>query len=121
MKNLLLICASVFLAASLSPAREQRQDEPKTGKTETIQIAVKSIQCGMCKKVVESALKAVDGVKKTQVDLETKVATVTFLPAKTNLAALETVITQTGYSANAKEPDAEAYEKLDDCCKLPQE
>jgi len=121
MKHLFLAFAFTLFAVTMGFAQQSDQSTATTKKTETVTIAVESIQCGMCKKNLEKAVKKVEGVEKVKVDLDTKIASVTFLPAKTNLESLENAIIKAGYSANEKKPDAEAYEKLDECCKLSDE
>ncbi len=70
---------------------------------------------------IEKALKSLDGVKSAQVDLKRKVVAVEFMTSKLDLGKIETAITKAGYAANDKKADPEAYEKLDECCKLPED
>ncbi len=121
MKHLFLTSAFVLFAVAMGFSQQPQKSASTSKKTETVTIAVESIQCGMCRKNVEKAVKKVEGVETVKVDLETKMASVTFLPARTNLESLENAITKAGYSANERKPDAEAYEKLDECCKLSDE
>jgi hypothetical protein len=46
---------------------------------------------------------------------------VNFDKSVTNLGKIENAITAVGYDANSKKADPDAYSKLDDCCKLPQD
>jgi copper chaperone CopZ len=85
---------------------------------EKTSISVPSIVCGKCVKNVTKALKNVDGVIKVKVDLDSKIATVTYDTEKTSVPDLENAITAAGYDANNKTADPKAYEKLDDCCKI---
>ena len=57
-------------------------------KKETIVIRVEGMKCPHCQKHVETALKAVNGVKKVTVSLDDKTAEVVFVPGKTDAAAL---------------------------------
>ncbi len=82
-------------------------------------INVPTIQCGMCKKNISTALEKVDGVKKVQVDLKKKRVVITYDDSLTNLNSLENAITSAGYDANDKEADPDAYKKLHECCKVP--
>ncbi len=86
-----------------------------------VQISVPTVQCGTCQSKVEKALQTLDGVKSAKVDLEAKVARVSFDPQKLNLAALENAITMAGYDANGAKRDSTAYAQLDPCCKLPED
>ncbi len=92
-----------------------KQDESKI---ETTTIKVETIQCDMCVSNITEALKQTDGVQSVNVDLKEKIATVQYLPAKINLSSLEQTIANAGYDANNTKRNMEAYEKLDECCKI---
>lgn len=101
----------------------QEQDALKDMKmqTETASIRIPTSQCEMCKDNIESALKRVGGVISANADIDTKVVTVKYDKSKTNLRKLETAITNAGYDANNRKRNMTAYEKLDKCCKLPED
>lgn len=86
----------------------------------TEEISLSTIQCGMCKKTIEKAVNKIDGVVSITVDVEGKKAIVTFDDTKTSLAAIENAISKSGYKANNKMANKKAYDKLDDCCKVPE-
>ena len=92
--------------------------KPPGAKTETVVIQVPTIVCNSCVNTVTKAIKKVQGVKSTQVDLKKKTATVSFASAKTNLSKIELAIANAGYDANKTKRNPEAYEKLDACCKI---
>ncbi|HWP81178.1 MAG TPA: heavy-metal-associated domain-containing protein [Bacteroidota bacterium] len=96
---------------------------PKQGPAtpQTVSIKVETVQCGMCAKKIETALASVEGVKKAEVDIEKKIATVEFLPTSVNLETIETAITKAGYNANDKKADPKAFEDLEECCKVSTE
>src|SRR2546428_13402517 len=68
--------------------------------------------CGTAKRIIEKALKKVDGIIDIDVDPETKTATVTYDDGKLNFNNIEKEITKLGYDANDKTGDPEAYQKL---------
>lgn len=107
---------STLVVSTLLVACGQQNKEAAT-KTETVAISVATAQCDQCVSTITDALKAVDGVESTEIDLEKKVATVHFVPTKANLSTLESAIVNAGYDANDKKRNPEAYEKLPDCCK----
>ncbi len=109
---------SLFTIAVLLMVGCAKKSEPAEMKFELASIKVESAQCGTCATAITKALKGVEGVDKAEVDIKTKTASVTFLPAKTSLASLEDAIAKVGYTANDKKADPKAYEKLDDCCKV---
>lgn len=79
------------------------------------------MQCDICKKNIETAVKKLDGIVSIKVDKEKKVAHVEFDKSKSDLLKIENTITAAGYDANDKKADPEAYKKLDDCCKMPKD
>ncbi len=98
---------------------QKQEPKPQAAAVETTSatIEVKTARCESCAKTITKALDAVDGVKKVSVDLDKKVAFVEYLPAKTNLASLETAISKAGYDANSTKRDDIAYHSLDACCQ----
>lgn len=57
------------------------------------------MHCCHCKAKVEAALKAVKGVKKVRVDLESATAEVSYRASETNPAALAAAVTEAGFPA----------------------
>lgn len=78
-----------------------------------------SAQCGMCKNRIEKALSYEKGVLSSNLDVETKVVTVVYNPAKTNPDKIRLAISKVGYQADDLKADPFAYEELPSCCKLP--
>ena len=74
--------------------------------------------CGKCAKTIKKAVFAVEGVKDVNVDVDRKIVEVKFVPLQTNIAMLERAITDAGYDADDKKRDPDAYDKLDECCKI---
>jgi mercuric ion binding protein len=84
---------------------------------ETAKIQVKTIQCDMCVATIEKAVSKLDGVKEILVDLDAKVASVEFFPARVQLSQIETAIAGAGYDANQTKRNDEAYARLPACCQ----
>jgi len=95
-----------------------QQKQSETAATVTTAIHASSMVCGSCAKNVENALTKVEGVREVSVDLKTKMVQVKYTPEKTNVQSLETAVSNAGYDANEKKRNPEAYEKLDNCCKI---
>ena len=87
-------------------------------KAETVDITINSAVCEMCVNRIQAVVAAVDGVKEVKVDIESHLVHVTFYTGKTSLAAIETIITETGYDANDKPADPAAFAKLPSCCQM---
>jgi heavy metal translocating P-type ATPase len=65
--------------------------------TDTIELGVTEMTCAACVQRVEKALKKVPGVLDASVNLATKRASVTYLPATTGLAQLKRAVRESGY------------------------
>lgn len=88
------------------------------GKFDTIKIKTSS-QCDMCKERIEEALAFEKGVKTAELDVETKIVTVTYKKNKTTPEKIRKAISKVGYDADDVAADPKAYAKLDACCKKP--
>jgi len=69
-----------------------------SGKVEKISISISGMHCASCVTSIESALKSFKGVKDAKVNYASEKATVEYDPVATDLAALEKVIENTGYT-----------------------
>jgi periplasmic mercuric ion binding protein len=105
-----------LLIALLLVSCKPKKEDPLT-KTEVAKINLPSMVCGTCKETIQKAIYRVDGVKNVDIDLDKKVAEVTFVSYQTNLDVIETAVTEAGYDANAKKRNMDAYQNLPKCCK----
>lgn len=124
-KRLFLVLALGFALTACSKS-EQSQGDLATGNTELanvseVKISVPTAQCGSCQANIESALKELEGVTSAKMDLDAKIALVSYDAMKTDLGALENAIAMAGYDANNVKRDSTAYAELDACCKLPED
>ena len=85
----------------------------------TAEIALNTIQCGMCTEKIASGLGKLDGVVKVDVDLEKKIGKVVYKAGVIDLGVIEKVIAAIGYDANDTPAEPKAYSGLDMCCKVP--
>lgn len=124
-RNSLLALTFVLALAACSNSEHSRTDANGSATAQAglseVKISVPTVQCGSCQNKVEKALQAVAGVQSAQVDLDAKVALVSFDPQKVELAALENAIALVGYDANNVKRDSTAYAGLDACCKLSED
>ncbi len=109
-KILSLLIAALFVM-TLS---QQGMSQPK--KEEVIKIKTSAV-CGECKDRIEQGLAYEKGIKDVTLDTETKIATVTFNPLKTNPDKIKEKISKLGYDADDILADPAAYAKLPACCK----
>ena len=85
----------------------------------TAEIALNTIQCGMCTDKITSGLGKLEGVVKIDVDLEKKIGKVVYKAGVINLGVIEKAIAAIGYDANNTPAEPKAYSELDMCCKVP--
>jgi periplasmic mercuric ion binding protein len=105
-----LICVMMVMFAFTSTCFGQQK------KADTVMIKTSAV-CGMCKDRIEGGLAFEKGVKSASLDVETKVATVIFNPAKTSPGQIRKVISKLGYDADTIPAIPAAYAKLPACCK----
>jgi hypothetical protein len=82
-------------------------------KTETITV---SGNCGMCKTRIEKAAKT-EGVSKAVWNQQSKILTITYDPAKTNLDMIGKNIAAVGHDNSKAKADDKVYNALPGCCK----
>ena len=111
----LIVVFSLLLAGPFATAAQAQTTPAKPG-PEQVQFKTSAV-CEMCKARLEKSLAYEKGVQAVNLDVPSKVLTVTYNPAKTTPAALQTAVLKTGYDADALPADARAYDRLPDCCK----
>lgn len=89
-----------------------------TAETDTIHIQTSAV-CETCKKILENDLSFEKGVKKSTLDLETKILTVIYNSEKTNPEKIRLAVTKSGYDADSLAADPKAFKRLPECCKKP--
>lgn len=80
-----------------------------------------SAQCVMCKDKIEKRLKKEKGVYKVNLDIESKIVTISYDSSLINSDKLRLIISSLGYDADDIKADPLQYEKLPNCCKLPED
>ena len=110
LKKITLIVVSILL--SLSAVIGQSSN------IEKIKIQT-SAQCGMCKEAIEETLAFERGVKKSVLIMKTKIVEVEYDKRRTNPEKIRKAISKIGYDADDLPADKKAYEKLEACCKKP--
>lgn len=110
MKNLksILLSGIFMLVMSINTTKAQDVAELKV-KTSAV--------CDMCKETMEKHMAFEKGVKKSSLDVESKILTVTYNPAKITPEQIRKAVSKSGYDADDVPADPKAYKKLDACCK----
>lgn len=114
MKTLKTITSSVIimLAFILTASNASAQE------SKTAELKVKtSATCDMCKETIEKNLAFEKGIKKSVLDVDSKILTVTYNPEKITPEKIRIAVSKSGYDADDVPADKKAYKKLDDCCK----
>lgn len=101
--------------------KEQDMQKSDNKNAEHVMVKLPSMQCNICKKNIEKAVNKVPGTIDVKVDKNEKVAHINYDKSKTDLSKIENAIIMAGYDANEKKADKDAYNNLDDCCKLPKD
>jgi len=109
MKTISILFSVLLLSAGLNA---------QGGKFEVVKIKTSS-QCEDCKARIEEALAFEKGVKKSELDLETHIVTVSYKIGKTSPEKIRKAISKAGYDADDVKADPKAYGKLPACCKKP--
>lgn len=112
MKNLIIILAVLTFGFA---ANAQQKDSTQNG-LQTINIKTSAV-CDMCKETLEKAMAYEKGVKKSNLDVDSKLLTVTYDPKKTSLEKIKLAVTKAGYDADEMPADIKAYDNLNSCCK----
>ena len=92
----LIFSTLIMLGALLTPFSVSAVE------TKTVTLDVPGMTCKFCPITIRKALKKVPGVIDAKSDYETKTATVTFDPDKTNVEALTKATANAGYSSTVK-------------------
>jgi periplasmic mercuric ion binding protein len=111
MRTFFLILAGITILTLNSAAQTAK-------KTDEVKIQT-SAQCEMCKDRIETAMAYEKGVLKSNLDLETKVLTVKYKTDKTTAEKIRKAVAALGYDADDVVANYEAYQKLPNCCKKP--
>lgn len=107
-----LFLRSLLMLLLASPIRLLANDD----KDKEVKIKTSAV-CEMCKARIERNLAFEKGVKEATLDVESKVVTIRYNPAKTDVMKLKANINKSGYDADELPADAKSYDKLPSCCK----
>ncbi|QVY67096.1 heavy-metal-associated domain-containing protein [Polaribacter sp. Q13] len=121
MKKVILSLAVIATMGFSSCKNDAKQ------KTETIEVTNKMANsnvsfgvrgnCGMCKKTIETAANAVDGVATAIWNLDKKEIEVSFDDAKTDAMEIHNAIAASGYDTEKVSGSEESYNGLPSCCQ----
>jgi copper chaperone CopZ len=78
-----------------------------------------SIQCEMCEERVQKALMKTKGIQRVKTDTRQQTIMVYFDANVITVAKIKERIAKTGYDADDRRADKNAYEQLPKCCRKP--
>lgn len=81
-------------------------------------ISTPTVVCGMCRSNIRKALLSIDGIDDVKVDTKTKTTSVKYASNLVSIEKIKEGIANAGYDADDVKRNPDAYEKLDDCCKI---
>ena len=110
---LLLLIAGFSIASKSQVVRK--------GGLETATIKTPTVQCEECKKRIENYLSREEGVQKVTVDYKKKITKVTYVVDRTSVENVKTAIANLGYDADDVTAEPDAYKRLPQCCKKPED
>ena len=114
----LMIALVAMVALTLGGKAQQVTDSLTYTKDGMAVAKIKtSAVCDMCKETLEKAMAYEKGVKQSDLNVDTKILTITFDPKKTSLETLRIAVTKRGYDADGLAADKNAYDNLNACCK----
>ena len=102
-----------IVVGSNSYAQSNSSSKAAATKTETLKV---SGNCDMCKSRIEKAAK-IDGVSTAAWDTKSKVLSVTYDPAKTNIDQVGKKVATAGHDTEKAKADDKTYSSLPGCCK----
>jgi periplasmic mercuric ion binding protein len=109
----ILILFSLFAALN---GFSQQKDSLISPKLSFVKIKTSAV-CDMCKETIEKAMAFEKGLKKSNLDVDSKMLSVWFNPKKTNSQDIRISVTKIGYDADNLPAQNKAYQKLNECCK----
>ena len=111
--KIIIVALLAITLGSNSYAQSNSASKVAATKTETLKV---SGNCDMCKGRIEKAAK-LDGVSKAEWDTKSKVLSVTYDPAKTNIDQIGKKVAAVGHDNEKVKADDKAYSSLPGCCK----
>lgn len=109
--NIAVLVATILWTSTTAIAQSENQTTVETTDTTFIVNGV----CEMCKHKIETAAK-LEGVEKTEWDVESKVLRLSFNAERVSLAEISTAINKSGYDTEFSAAAEEDYQKLHKCC-----
>jgi len=105
----------LFFTFSFLISETPKAQPTSGGNTDTIITFKVFGACEMCKDRIETALK-VKGIKSADWNVDSKMVTITYEPARVSIEKIHNRITAVGHDTHLKKANNAVYNKLPDCC-----
>lgn len=115
-----IACGSSEKSTDDGKSQSQMMAGPNDNKAHTM-LKLPTVQCDICKETIEHGLTGINGILSVSVDIENKMGHINYDSSRTDLPKIEALIASLGYQANETAADSVAYNKLPNCCKLPED
>ncbi len=99
MKKIIVLCLVALFGIGMANAQQPKKAEKKSVTVEF----VTNLDCAGCAKKIENTIPYEKGVKEVKIDVDTKVVTVTYDPAKTNNETLVKAFAKVKIEAEPKQ------------------
>ena len=100
--RVLFIAVALLTGSSLMQPSFAKSPLQTQNNSQSVTLDMQNMTCAMCKITIRKALEGVEGVQAVKVDSDSKTASVTFDPQKTNSDALIKATTHAGYPATVR-------------------
>jgi copper chaperone CopZ len=112
MKNIIAIFGLLLVFTFVSTNLLRAED------TNISEVNIKtSATCDMCKTKIEKYVNKMEGIQKSDLNLDSKIIYVKFDKTKVTVEDIKNTIKDLGYNADEVKRDERAYKKLPKCCK----
>ncbi|AMS26576.1 hypothetical protein AEM51_05595 [Bacteroidetes bacterium UKL13-3] len=115
MKKTIIAIVACVLSLGAWAQNDNQTTNNKDG-MQTVKFKTSAV-CEMCKETLEKAMAYEKGVKESNLNVDSKILSITFDPKKTSIEKLKIAVSKTGYDADELPAEPKAYEHLNACCK----
>src|SRR3990172_3857089 len=113
---LLVLVVAAFAGPQKSSDKTIEKKEVKA--TEHAMIKVPTVQCSNCVKTITTATEKVEGVESIDINVDKKMAHVSYNPDEVKIEDIRAAIANSGYDADDVKRDEKAHAALAQCCQL---
>ena len=110
------VLAVFFCIAFMGSIGSNVSAQKRAAEMKKLEIKV-SVVCKQCKDRIEKAMAYEKGVKDFNIDLKTKILTLTYQTSKTSPEKIKLSISKLGHDADEVKADKKAFDKLPACCR----